>query len=159
VVELTIAPKSGPALHTHLREDELWYVVEGDFRFKAANQMLYASAGGLAFGPRGTPHCFQNVGDTPGKLLWLLLRRGSSVSSSREQKFRPAWQSSPPLRAGTGSSLWVHPRPSRTRSNRHRERACFGSAGAVDRHGESGADLTWISTPRPFTPEASTTVG
>ncbi|MCU1629759.1 MAG: hypothetical protein JWP64_4708 [Pseudonocardia sp.] len=22
-----------------------------------------------SFGPRGTPHCFQNVGDTPGRLL------------------------------------------------------------------------------------------
>ena len=37
VVELVIAPKSGPALHSHLREDELWYVLEGDFRFKAGD--------------------------------------------------------------------------------------------------------------------------
>ena len=29
VLELLIAPQSGPALHTHLREDELWYVLDG----------------------------------------------------------------------------------------------------------------------------------
>ena len=59
-----ISPKQGPALHTHLREDELWYVIEGDFRFKAGDAMLRASTGGMAFGPRGMPHAFQNIGDT-----------------------------------------------------------------------------------------------
>src|ERR1700753_1956566 len=37
VLELVIGPKKGPALHTHLREDELWYVIEGDFRFRAGD--------------------------------------------------------------------------------------------------------------------------
>lgn len=69
VLELVVAPRSGPALHSHLREDELWYVLEGDFRFKAGDTMLHASTGGMAFGPRRTPHCFQNVGDTAGRLL------------------------------------------------------------------------------------------
>lgn len=43
----------GPALHAHTREDELWYVLEGEFRFKAGDTMLSADTGGLAFGPRG----------------------------------------------------------------------------------------------------------
>jgi mannose-6-phosphate isomerase-like protein (cupin superfamily) len=55
VIELLIGAKQGPALHTHLREDELWYVIEGDFRFKAGDAMLRASTGGMAFGPRGIP--------------------------------------------------------------------------------------------------------
>jgi mannose-6-phosphate isomerase-like protein (cupin superfamily) len=76
VLELLIGPKQGPALHTHLREDELWYVIEGDFRFKAGDTMLRASTGGLAFGPRGAPHCFQNVGDTPGRLLVITTPSG-----------------------------------------------------------------------------------
>ena len=69
VLEFAVAPKSGPALHAHLREDELWYVLEGYFRFKAGGTFLEASAGGMAFGPRGLPHAFQNIGDTPGRLL------------------------------------------------------------------------------------------
>jgi hypothetical protein len=35
VLEVTSEPKSGPALHIHLREDELWWVLEGEYRFKA----------------------------------------------------------------------------------------------------------------------------
>jgi mannose-6-phosphate isomerase-like protein (cupin superfamily) len=69
VIELVIAPKQGPALHTHHRDDELWVVLEGEFRFKAGGAMLLASTGGMAFGPRGTPHAFQNIGDAPGRLL------------------------------------------------------------------------------------------
>src|SRR5260370_4687154 len=76
VLELLIGPKQGPALHTHLREDELWYVIEGDFRFKAGDAMLRASTGGMAFGPRGTPHCFQNIGDGPGRLLVITTPSG-----------------------------------------------------------------------------------
>src|SRR5258708_39460616 len=76
VLELLIGPKQGPALHTHLREDELWYVIEGDFRFKAGDAMLRASTGGIAFGPRGTPHCFQNIGDGPGRLLVITTPSG-----------------------------------------------------------------------------------
>ncbi|MHA6780317.1 cupin domain-containing protein [Pseudonocardia saturnea] len=69
IVELTVGPGSGPALHRHLREDEVWYVLDGEFRFKAGDAMLRAATGGMAFGPRGTPHNFQNIGATPGRLL------------------------------------------------------------------------------------------
>ena len=86
VLELVIGPKKGPALHTHLREDELWYVLEGDFRFKAGGAMLRASTGGMAFGPRGTAHAFQNVGDTPDG-CW---------SSPRPRGWNASSKSSPP---------------------------------------------------------------
>jgi mannose-6-phosphate isomerase-like protein (cupin superfamily) len=96
VLELVIGPKSGPALHTHLREDELWYVLEGEFRFTAAGVPLRASAGGMAFGPRGMPHAFQNVGDTPGRLLIVTTPSGverflsSGQSPGRTREIRTA---------------------------------------------------------------------
>ena len=77
VLEFVIAPENGPALHTHLREDEVWYVLEGDFRFQAGDQMFWVSEGGLAFGPRGTPHNFQNVGDAAGRLLVITAPSGA----------------------------------------------------------------------------------
>lgn len=76
IMELLIGPEQGPVLHTHLREDEVWYVIDGDFRFKAGDAMFRVSAGGMAFGPRGTPHCFQNIGDTPGRLLAITTPSG-----------------------------------------------------------------------------------
>ena len=81
VIELIIGPKQGPALHTHHRDDELWIVLEGDFRFKTGGATLRASTGGMAFGPRGTPHAFQNVGDAPGRLLVVTTPSGLEGSS------------------------------------------------------------------------------
>ena len=76
VHEIAIAPKSGPGLHAHLREDELWWVLEGEFRFKAGDAVFHAATGGMAFGPRNVPHAFQNVGDTRGRLLVITTPSG-----------------------------------------------------------------------------------
>jgi len=38
--------------------------------------MLRVSTGGIAFGPRGTPHAFQNIGETPGRLLVITTPSG-----------------------------------------------------------------------------------
>ena len=38
--------------------------------------MLLASTGGMAFGPRGTPHAFQNIGGEPGRLLIITTPSG-----------------------------------------------------------------------------------
>ena len=77
VFEIATEPKSGPGLHTHLREDELWWVLEGEYRFKAGDAIFRVSQGGMAFGPRGTPHAFQNVGDTVGRLLAITTPSGA----------------------------------------------------------------------------------
>ncbi len=77
VLEFVISPQSGPALHTHHREDEVWYVLDGDFRFHAGGAMFSVSQGGMAFGPRGTPHAFQNIGASPGRLLVVTAPAGA----------------------------------------------------------------------------------
>ncbi len=76
VMEIESPPKDGPAVHVHSREDEVWYVVEGTYRFKAGDAMFHLSAGGMAFGPRGVPHGFQNIGDDPGRLLIITTPSG-----------------------------------------------------------------------------------
>ena len=70
VMELRIAPgRPRRAEHIHLREDELWWVLEGDFRFRTADDWLRASTGGMAFGPEGCRTPSRTIGDTPGRLL------------------------------------------------------------------------------------------
>jgi hypothetical protein len=69
VVEIVVTSMNGPALHRHALDDELWFVLEGEFRFRAGEATLHASTGGMAYGPRGIPHCFQNIGATDGRLL------------------------------------------------------------------------------------------
>jgi mannose-6-phosphate isomerase-like protein (cupin superfamily) len=77
VIELTNQAKNGPPLHSHVTDDEVWYVLEGEYRFKAGDEMFHVSEGGMAFGPRGMPHCFQNVGTAPARLLIITTPAGA----------------------------------------------------------------------------------
>jgi quercetin dioxygenase-like cupin family protein len=62
-------PKAGPPLHRHSREDESFYVLEGEYLFEVDGKQFHAGPGTFAFLPRGTAHTFQNVTDKPAKLL------------------------------------------------------------------------------------------
>ncbi|GAC1439150.1 MAG: hypothetical protein NVSMB51_16580 [Solirubrobacteraceae bacterium] len=68
-LENVIPPGQGPPLHTHANEDESWYVMDGELRFKLGDALHRAPAGSFVFVPRGTPHCFQSVGDRPARIL------------------------------------------------------------------------------------------
>lgn len=69
IFELVLAPGEGPGEHVHSREHEVWYVLSGAFRFLLGDEIVHCPEGGLAFGPLGTPHTFQNVGPETGRLL------------------------------------------------------------------------------------------
>jgi quercetin dioxygenase-like cupin family protein len=75
-IENVIAPGDGPPVHTHAAEDEFWYVIEGELRFRLGDQDATAPAGSFVFVPRGTPHAFQNVGDSPARLLVMFTPAG-----------------------------------------------------------------------------------
>lgn len=75
-LENVIAPGDGPPLHVHANEDEAWYILEGELRFRLDAEMASAPAGSFVFVPRGTPHCFQSVGETPARILVLFTPSG-----------------------------------------------------------------------------------
>jgi len=75
-IENVIAPGDGPPLHTHEAEDEFWYVIAGDLRFKLGDQIAAAPQGSFVFVPRGTPHAFQNVGSDPARILVMFTPSG-----------------------------------------------------------------------------------
>ena len=81
VLEFVHGPKAGPPLHTHLREDEMWYVLQGDYRFKAGDSTFQLSTGGMAFVPRGVSHSFQNLNDTPGRMLIIVTPSGMYLAT------------------------------------------------------------------------------
>ncbi len=47
-----------PPLHIHHREDEAWYVLEGQMTFYLADEKFEAGPGTFVFGPQGVPHTF-----------------------------------------------------------------------------------------------------
>jgi quercetin dioxygenase-like cupin family protein len=74
--ENLIAPGDGPPFHTHADEDEAWYVLEGALRFRLGDEIASAPAGSFVFVPRGTPHCFQNVGEEPARIIVMFTPSG-----------------------------------------------------------------------------------
>ena len=51
-------------LHSHSREDEVWYVLEGKITFIIGDQTLEGGPGTYAYIPRGTPHTFKIGSET-----------------------------------------------------------------------------------------------
>lgn len=74
--ESIAAPGEGPPLHVHANEEEVWYALEGTFRFKLEGEVRPAPAGSFVFIPRGVVHTWQNIGDSPGRLLAIVTPAG-----------------------------------------------------------------------------------
>jgi mannose-6-phosphate isomerase-like protein (cupin superfamily) len=47
-----------PPLHVHHREDEAWYILDGQMTFFVGEAALEARTGSFVFAPRGIPHTF-----------------------------------------------------------------------------------------------------
>lgn len=76
VIEDLIPPKSGPPLHVHGRENETYYVLEGEFEFTCGDDVVRGGTGTFVHAPRGIPHRYYNVADTPGRLLFSFTPAG-----------------------------------------------------------------------------------
>jgi mannose-6-phosphate isomerase-like protein (cupin superfamily) len=61
--------KGGPNRHLHHGEDELFYVLEGEYIVEIGGEQFRLHAGDCVLGPRGVPHAWAFVGETKGRLL------------------------------------------------------------------------------------------
>jgi len=71
VLACTQAPDSGPPLHIHNNEDELFLIVEGHYSFFANERWIEVGAGGAVYLPKGIAHCYRNIGTTIGR-HWVI---------------------------------------------------------------------------------------
>jgi mannose-6-phosphate isomerase-like protein (cupin superfamily) len=67
--EVASRPGGGPPPHVQHREDESFYVLEGEYEFLNEDRTVMAGAGSLVYVPRGNLHAYRNVGTTPGRML------------------------------------------------------------------------------------------
>lgn len=76
VVEHPLEPGAFAPPHTHSREDEFSYVLEGTVGVKLGDQEFLVSSGSYIVKPRGIPHAFWNPGPEPARLLEIIAPAG-----------------------------------------------------------------------------------
>lgn len=103
--EVTTRPGTGPPPHIHHREDEAFYVLEGDYDFLIGGKTLRVGADSLLYVPKGTLHAHRAIGGGEGRMLLTQTPGGSyerffeAVGKPAEHEGRPlASESQPDMR-------------------------------------------------------------
>lgn len=104
-----------PPLHVHRRNDETFYVLEGDVRLFVGNCEVSLVAGQAAFAPRGVPHTYRVESD---RARWLVINSPAGFEGFVRATSDPA------------------PRPELPPSDRQTDPAAFAAAAA-----EQGIDI------------------
>src|SRR6478752_5267205 len=69
VWEAIVPPGGGPPPHVHSREEEGFYVLEGEIALTVNGERVVAAAGTFANMPVGTPHSFKNESARTARML------------------------------------------------------------------------------------------
>jgi quercetin dioxygenase-like cupin family protein len=75
IVEVTEPPGMEAPLHVHHRDDEGFWILEGEVTFEVGDTIIEASAGDYVFAPRDVPHRF-TVGEAGCRMLFILVPGG-----------------------------------------------------------------------------------
>lgn len=75
LVEATMRQGDGPPRHIHRREDELFYLLDGEATIYVGDETINATPGACAFLPRGIPHTFR-VNSEQARTLVLITPAG-----------------------------------------------------------------------------------
>jgi quercetin dioxygenase-like cupin family protein len=70
IVEMHEPPGAQAPLHVHYREDEAFWILEGDVTLYVGDTVIEAHAGDYAFGPRNIPHRY-TVGPNGCRMLFI----------------------------------------------------------------------------------------
>ena len=61
--------KGGPPRHLHHRQEEWFYVMDGEYVFEVGQERMRLRPGDSLLAPRKVPHVWAYVGENPGKIL------------------------------------------------------------------------------------------
>ncbi|HWY43259.1 MAG TPA: cupin domain-containing protein [Candidatus Sulfotelmatobacter sp.] len=68
----TETPRLIAPWHVHHKDDEAWYVLEGQLRVRVGPDEAAVDAGSSVFVPRGTAHTYWNPGPGPTRYLLIM---------------------------------------------------------------------------------------
>jgi quercetin dioxygenase-like cupin family protein len=75
LIDVTDPPGIEAPLHVHHREDEAFWILDGNVTFHVGGTTIEASAGDFVFGPRDVPHRYK-VGAAGSRMLFILTPGG-----------------------------------------------------------------------------------
>ena len=105
---LTTPAQGGPPLHRHTREDELFLVISGQFRFVCDGMAHDVGPGGVVFLPRQTVHTYMALGPEAGQVWVLVLPGGFEKFFGRcAAEFRPGVPPDPALITKIGQDFGI----------------------------------------------------
>src|SRR5215831_3484893 len=97
VLEHQVAYGSSPPLHLHRTEDELFHILEGEFRLKVQDHERQVGPGTIVLAPKGVPHTYRVESAGGGRCLTLTMRgdferfvRAMSRPAERAELPKPA---------------------------------------------------------------------
>jgi quercetin dioxygenase-like cupin family protein len=76
IVEHPVPPGALARPHTHTKEDEFSYVLEGEIGARIGDEVIQATAGCYVVKPRGIPHAFWNAGPRQARILEIISPAG-----------------------------------------------------------------------------------
>jgi quercetin dioxygenase-like cupin family protein len=76
LTDSTVPPQGEVPPHIHHREDEAFWVLEGELEVLVGEDKIGASAGSFVHLPRGVIHTYKNVGATSARFLTLMVPAG-----------------------------------------------------------------------------------
>jgi quercetin dioxygenase-like cupin family protein len=76
LVEATVPPGGGPPLHVQTREEEAFYILQGELTFYGDAGEIHAVAGTFLNVPKGARHRFRNNGTTTARMLFFFTPAG-----------------------------------------------------------------------------------
>jgi quercetin dioxygenase-like cupin family protein len=77
VMEASLDPGLLVPPHQHTREDELFYILEGEAGFRIGDQEFQAPSGSYVFAPRGIPHAVWTPGTRTHKVMGVIMPGGA----------------------------------------------------------------------------------
>lgn len=101
IIEHRVPHGDSPPWHIHLTEDEIFHILEGEFRVKVQDQEQRAGPGAILLAPKGIPHTYRAESSEGGRFLTTTVR-GDFEQFVRAMS-RPAQHPGLPEHAGAPS--------------------------------------------------------
>lgn len=101
VFEYTGNAKGGPPLHINDEQDEIFFIVEGEYIFKVGDDIHHLKKGDTVFSPRKVPHTFAQTSEK-GRMYFIV-----QPSGKMEDYFRTIGALTAPPTPGQGAKIFA----------------------------------------------------